>query len=58
MQRAFYYEGKSLSDPATYREVAIANYLDPVEVLARFEDVASTKDIGNDDSRITQTEEN
>ena len=54
MQRAFYYEGKSLSDPATYREIAIANNLDPEEVLARFEDVASTKDAHADFMKVQQ----
>ena len=28
IQRAFYYEGKSLSNPTTYREIAIANNLE------------------------------
>ncbi|HZG71864.1 MAG TPA: DsbA family protein [Chondromyces sp.] len=54
IQRAFYYEGKSLSDPATYREIAIANNLDPEAVLARFEDVASTKDAHADFAKVQQ----
>lgn len=54
MQRAFYYEGKSLSDPETYREIAIANNLDPEEVLVRFENVASTKDAQADFMKVQQ----
>lgn len=54
MQRAFYYEGKSLSDPATYRDIAIANNLDPEKVSARFEDVASTKDAHADIAKVQQ----
>jgi len=54
IQRAFYYEGKSLSDPATYREIAIANNLDPEAVLARFENVASTQDAHADFANVQQ----
>jgi|SRR5579875_2849994 len=54
MQRAFYYEGKSLSDPATYQEIAIANNLDPEAVLARFEDIVSTEDAHADFAKVRQ----
>ncbi|MBS4192889.1 DsbA family protein [Bacillus sp. FJAT-49705] len=54
MQQAFYYEGKSLNDPATYRKIAIAHNLDPEAVLARFEDVASTKDAHEDFMKVQQ----
>ncbi len=54
MQRAFYYEGKSLSDPATYQEIAIAHNLDPEAVLARFDDVTSTKDAQADFMKVQQ----
>ncbi len=54
MQRAFYYEGKSLNDPATYREIAIANDLDPKAVLALFEDVASIKDAQADFKKVQE----
>lgn len=54
MQRAFYYEGKSLSDPATYREIAIAHHLDPEAVLAQFKDVASIKDARVDFAKVQQ----
>ncbi|MGM0899731.1 MAG: DsbA family protein [Bacillota bacterium] len=54
MQRAFYYEGKSLSDPATYREIAIAHNLDPEAVMARFRDVATTKDAQADFMKVQQ----
>ncbi|MCM2532308.1 DsbA family protein [Neobacillus pocheonensis] len=52
MQRAFYYEGKSLSDPATYREIATANNLDPEAVLARFEEIISTEDAHTDFAKV------
>lgn len=54
MQRAFYYEGKSLSDPATYREIAAAHHLDPEAVLAQFEDVTSTNDAHADFAKVQQ----
>lgn len=54
MQHAFYYEGKSLSDPATYREIAIANNLDSEAVLARFEDIVSTEDAHADFAKVQQ----
>lgn len=54
MQHAFYYEGKSLSDPATYRDIAIANNLDAEAVLARFEDTASAKEAHADFAMVQQ----
>jgi len=54
MQRAFYYEGKSLSDPATYREIAQSHHLDPEAVLNRFNDAASTKDAYADFTKVQQ----
>lgn len=54
MQRAFYYEGKSLSDPATYQEIAIAHGLDPEAVMARFRDTATTKDAQADFMKVQQ----
>lgn len=53
MQRAIYYEGKSLSDPTNYREIAIAHNLDPGTVVARFADVATTKDAQADFMRFS-----
>lgn len=41
MQHAFYDQGKSLSDPDTYRTIALANDIDPDAVLAVFHDPAS-----------------
>ncbi len=38
MQHAFYYEGKSLSDPETYREIAIAHNLNPELVIERMKE--------------------
>jgi putative protein-disulfide isomerase len=37
LQQAFYVEGRSLSDAATYRRLAAANGLDPDAVVASFE---------------------
>jgi putative protein-disulfide isomerase len=54
MQHAFYYKGKSLSDPATYQEIAIANNIDPEAVLARFEDKVSTEDAHADFAKVQQ----
>jgi putative protein-disulfide isomerase len=36
LQRAFYIDGRSLSDPATYREIALSAGLDPDAVVAAF----------------------
>jgi putative protein-disulfide isomerase len=54
LQRAFYYEGKSLSDPATYREISNAYNLDPEAVLARIEDPASARDVHADFIKVEQ----
>lgn len=54
MQHAFYYEGKSLSDPATYREIASAHHLDPKAVLARFEDKVSTEEAHASFAKVRQ----
>ncbi len=54
LQHAFYYKGKSLSDPVTYREIAIANNLDPEAVLARFRAKVSTEDAHSDFAKVQQ----
>lgn len=54
IQHAFYNEGKSLSDPATYREIAIDNNLDPEAVQVRFEDISSTKDAYENFAKVQQ----
>lgn len=54
MQQAFYYEGKSLSDPATYKEIASAHHLDPEAVLARFEDKVSTEEAHASFAKVQQ----
>ena len=54
MQYAFYYEGKSLSDPATYQEIALANNIDPEAVLARFLSNDSTEDAQVDFTKVQQ----
>lgn len=41
MQHAFYYDGLSLSDPATYRTLAMDNHIDPAAVLALLDDPAA-----------------
>ncbi|GGJ18282.1 DsbA family protein [Paenibacillus hunanensis] len=41
MQHAFYVEGKSLSEPETYRTIALANHIDAEAVLTLFHDPAS-----------------
>ncbi|AET58507.1 thioredoxin [Paenibacillus terrae HPL-003] len=38
MQQAFYYEGLSLSDPETYRKIALANNINPNAVLELLND--------------------
>ncbi len=54
MQHAFYFEGKSLSSPETYREIAIAHNLDPEKVLARFGDEVTTGEAYEDFARVKQ----
>lgn len=54
MQHKFYYEGKSLRDPETYREIAVENRLDPDAVEARFESVDSTADARADFAKVQQ----
>ena len=54
MQKAFYYEGKSLSDPATYTEIATALHLDPEAVIARFEDKVSTEEAHASFAKVQQ----
>lgn len=54
MQRAFYYEGKSLSDPETYREIAIAHNLNPEEVLQRIKDMTTIKDAQEDFIKVQE----
>ncbi|MCM3629876.1 DsbA family protein [Paenibacillus glycanilyticus] len=54
MQHAFYYEGKSLSDPATYRDIAMAHNLDPDGVQGQFESAVSTKDAHADIAMLQQ----
>lgn len=44
MQKAFYYEGKSLSEEATFRDIADALGLDADEVIKRFKSEAAGQD--------------
>ncbi|RAP18904.1 hypothetical protein C2W59_01480 [Bacillus pumilus] len=44
MQKAFYQDGKSLSDDETYLEIALAHHLDPKAVIERMK----TKEVIND----------
>jgi putative protein-disulfide isomerase len=43
MQRVFYRDGRSLSDPETYRAIAVEESLDPEAVLAALRDPATAK---------------
>lgn len=52
MQRAFYVEGKNLSDPEVYKEIAIANNLDPEKVLARFESEEVTEEVKEEFAKV------
>lgn len=54
MQQAFYQEGKSLSDPATYKEIALAHNMDPEAVVARFLSNDSTEDAQADFTKVQQ----
>lgn len=48
MQQAFYFDGKSLSDPETYRDIAVAFDLDPEAVIARLKDSAIAEEAAKD----------
>ncbi|MFC4713561.1 DsbA family protein [Planococcus dechangensis] len=54
MQQAFYHDGKSLSDPETYREIAAANGLDPEAVVAQMVDEAFKKEALSDFAKVRQ----
>lgn len=54
MQHAFYYEGKSLSDPATYREIAIAHNLNPELVIERMKEKDTFTDAHSDFAKVNQ----
>lgn len=54
MQKAFYINGKSLSDLDTYREIAIANGLDPEAVVARMTDENFKKESLSDFEEVRQ----
>ncbi|WP_019911031.1 DsbA family protein [Paenibacillus sp. HW567] len=48
MQHAFYFEGKSLSDTETYRELAVAFDLDPEAVTARMKTSSAAEEAAKD----------
>ncbi|MEK4498433.1 DsbA family protein [Bacillus anthracis] len=54
MQKAFYYEGQSLSDPETYRKIAIEHGLDPEQVLDRLNTQETVIDVQNDFNKVRQ----
>ena len=54
MQRAFYYDGKSLSDPTTYQEIAVTHDLDPDLVLSRMEEINTISDAQRDFTLVKQ----
>ncbi len=58
MQKAFYYEGQSLSDPETYRKIAIEHGLDPEQVLERLNAQETIIDVQNDFNKVRQLDVN
>lgn len=54
MQQAFYHNGKSLSDPETYREIAAANGLDPEAIVTLMADKAFNKEALTDFAKVKQ----
>lgn len=52
MQRAFYYNGKSLSDLETYKEIADKQNIDSEAVLKRIKDMNSAKDVHEEFSKV------
>ena len=56
--KAFYYEGQSLSDPETYRKIAIEHGLDPEQVLERLNAQETIIDVQNDFNKVRQLDVN
>lgn len=54
MQQKFYHDGKSLSDPETYREIAAANGLDPEAVVALMADEAFKEEALSDFTKVRE----
>lgn len=54
MQKAFYLHGKSLSDPATYSEIAVAYNLDPHLVIERMNSKEYLADAHADFTKVYQ----
>lgn len=54
MQHAFYYEGKSLSEVETFREIAIAHDLDPDVLTERMKEKATINDAYADFAKVHQ----
>ncbi|TKI24085.1 DsbA family protein, partial [Bacillus mycoides] len=54
MQKAFYYEGQSLSDPETYRKIAIELGLNSKQVLERLNSQETIIDAQNDFNKVRQ----
>lgn len=54
MQKAFYQDGKSLSDEETYREIALAHHLDPDAVIERMKTKEAMNDAYADFAKVHQ----
>lgn len=54
MQQVFYHDGKSLSDPEIYREIAAANGLDPESAIVLMRDEAFKKEALTDFAKVQQ----
>ncbi|MCU7711352.1 DsbA family protein [Priestia sp. JV24] len=54
IQHAFYYDGKSLSAPETYRDIAIAYNLNPELVVEQFEKEEILQDVYNDFKKVQE----
>ncbi|MGJ5637845.1 DsbA family protein [Bacillus altitudinis] len=54
MQKAFYQDGKSLSDEETYREIALAHRLDPEAVIERMKTKEGINDAYADFAKVHQ----
>ncbi|MBU8656603.1 DsbA family protein [Bacillus pumilus] len=58
MQKAFYQDGKSLSDEKTYREIAMVHQLDPEAVIERTKTKETINDAYADFAKVQQLQVN
>lgn len=54
MQRAFYQDGRSLSEPDTYREIARTSGLDPELVVRQIQDPKTAESVRNEFVRVSR----